>query len=154
MTNITDLAWAAGFLEGEGSFGCHGGSTRVSAGQVQKEPLDRLSKLFGGKMWLKQPTGMSTKPIWIWYLKSKRSAAVMMTLYSFMSPKRKTEIEGALDVWKNSRVMRDAGSTHCMNGHEISGNNARFIASRKYPTCRICTNKVRKEWRKRTGAQC
>lgn len=150
-TSITDLAWAAGFLEGEGSFGCHGGSTRVSAGQVQKEPLDRLMKLFGGRLTQKKPGGLGTQPLWIWVLPAKRSAAVMMTLYSFMSPRRKGQIEESLSVWRKSRLIRVGGSDKCTKGHDINGDNARFVRGRKYPTCKQCRNEVRHAWRKRTG---
>src|SRR5262249_16159364 len=42
-----DLRWAAGFLEGEGSFSCRS-SLQVCATQVQTWPLERLRDLFGG----------------------------------------------------------------------------------------------------------
>jgi len=147
--SIRDLAWAAGFLEGEGSFGCHGGTTRVSAGQVQKEPLDRLVKLFGGRMWLKPPTGMGKHPVWTWVIPGKRSAAVMMTIYTFMSQRRKEQIESALSVWRNSRRLRDPGSVTCLRGHSITGTNAVVVPGRTYPICRMCKNSVRQAWRKR-----
>lgn len=43
------LAWAAGFIEGEGSF-----SNTVTAAQVQKEPIERLHALFGGRIYQRQ----------------------------------------------------------------------------------------------------
>ena len=50
-TSLNDLYWSAGFLEGEGAFMKNGtGGIVVTASQVQKEPLDRLYKLFGGGM--------------------------------------------------------------------------------------------------------
>lgn len=150
---VTQLAWAAGFLEGEGSFGNHGGTPRVSAAQVQKEPLDRLAAMFGGHMWLKENgSGFpNSKPLWTWTLNKQRSAEVMMTLFSFMSPKRKDEIEAALKAWKAARSVRKAGGKKCLRGHSIEGDNAMHIHGRTYPTCRTCKNAVRQEWRKRTG---
>lgn len=146
---VPQLAWAAGFLEGEGSFGAHGGTPRVSAGQVQKEPLDRLAAMFGGHMWIKHPKEnvkiRSAQPIWIWSLNSRRSAAVMMTLYSFMSPVRKAQIESSIKTWKAAKSMKQAGSRLCLRGHLIEGDNAYFSSGRTYPQCKACktANKTR-----------
>lgn len=148
-TSIVDLAWAAGFLEGEGSFGINGGSARVTAAQVQKEPLDRMHRLFGGHLWLKQPNGVGNQPIWVWYVNSRRSAAVMMTLYSFMSPKRKLEIEFALSEWRSARNMKSAGSLVCTRGHSITGDNAVQVPSRTFPMCRACRIINKRSWREK-----
>lgn len=153
MITVPQIAWAAGFLEGEGSFGCYGGTPRVTAAQVQKEPLDRLAMMFGGRMWLK-PAGngfRNKKPIWTWVLNKQRSAEVMMTLYTFMSPKRQDEIEKSLGAWKASRSIRKAGAKMCLRGHAIEGYNAMVVPDRTYPICRTCKNDVRKAWRHRTG---
>jgi hypothetical protein len=45
-----DWAWAAGFLEGEGSFVDSGTSPRVYAPQKDPEALERLLALFGGSV--------------------------------------------------------------------------------------------------------
>ena len=108
---LRDLFWAAGFLEGEGSFskGPLGGPC-VSAGQVQKEPLERLEKMFGGSIVQRQTKGFSLKPIWIWSLRAHRSIQVMMTLYTLMSPRRKGQIEIVLNAWKWQKLMPIMGS--------------------------------------------
>jgi len=43
------LHWTAGFLEGEGTF-AYSSSLRISAAQVQLQPLQRLQALFGGSI--------------------------------------------------------------------------------------------------------
>src|SRR3990167_4926258 len=48
--SMKDLHWAAGFIEGEGSFMKHGNSVTVCAAQVQLEPLERLQQFFGGRL--------------------------------------------------------------------------------------------------------
>ena len=55
MITVRDIAWAAGFMEGEGSFmsRCKG-AILLECVQVQKEPLERLQKLFGGNLYLVQ----------------------------------------------------------------------------------------------------
>jgi len=96
-----DLYWAAGFLEGEGSFSWGNRSVvQVSAKQVQAEPLERLSAMFGGKVYartVRTSAGAETrKPINAWSIHGVLARGVMMTLYKLMSPKRKAEIRRAL----------------------------------------------------------
>lgn len=150
MRSSIDLAWAAGFLEGEGSFG-NSGCPAVTAAQVQKEPIDRLTALFGGSVKLRTTKGFSTKPIWVWRVNTHRSVEVMMTLYVLMSPKRKGEIERALTLWKTSRLMKRRGSGLCGRGHLLSGYNAFRVNG--YIKCRTCKNDVRREWRARRKEQ-
>src|SRR5207237_4509056 len=45
---IRELCWAAGFLEGEGSFSSYGGTEKVAAVQIRRPPLNRLRRVFGG----------------------------------------------------------------------------------------------------------
>lgn len=55
--NDIELAWSAGFLDGEGTFGSYRQtagkrkySFRASCAQVHREPLDRLQVALGGKV--------------------------------------------------------------------------------------------------------
>ena len=57
MIPATDLAWAAGFLDGDGHF-CFTGPRKwgrgrivIGATQVRREPLERLQAILGGKIW-------------------------------------------------------------------------------------------------------
>ena len=144
MITGNELHWVAGFLEGEGSFTYHG-TPSVTAAQVQKEPLDRIHGIFGGKMWQRTPSGFSTRPIWIWKASARSSIQIMMTLYTLMSPKRQEEIRRALDNWKSARLLKEPGSDKCAKGHDITGNNV--IYRGKYKRCRACRNETRKKWR-------
>ena len=146
-----DIAWAAGFLEGEGTMGLTGrtyGYPRVSAGQVQKEPLERLQKLFGGKLKLRQPpinARVNTQPFWTWYIDSDTAIAVMMTIYVLMSPKRKAEIEQGVAAWKLQRKIRRWNATHCLEGHELTPENTYLILNGKgkpWRRCRICYSSI------------
>jgi hypothetical protein len=101
----TDLHWAAGFLEGEGSFGNGGAGIGMNASQVQKEPLEKLQRLFGGNLHLdntsiKHPNHQNC---WHWTLVGRAGAAIMMTLYVLMSTRRKQQIEKYLTVWKATK---------------------------------------------------
>lgn len=144
------LSWAAGFIEGEGSFSSAGKeSACVTAAQVQKEPIDRLQALFGGRVVQRYTKGHSSKPIWVWSLPARRSIEVMMTLYVLMSPRRQAQIRAALDMWKSQkRILRPHGSSVCGNGHDLTADNV-YITSAGHRKCRACALGVKKEMRRR-----
>ena len=112
-----DIAWTAGFLEGEGCFGIErlktrrGGETaiiRLSAGQNQKEPLLRLQALYGGSVLLVKrntPT-FGVAPHYTWRLSTTKSVPLMMTIYALMSPKRREQIERCLNQWKSHKTYK------------------------------------------------
>ena len=90
-----DIYWAAGFLEGEGSFRLARG-TVITAPQVQREPLDRLQKMFGGTIAFRKRENPKHSDIHIWSVCGSRARGVMMTLYSIMSPRRQEQIRKSL----------------------------------------------------------
>lgn len=102
---LRQIEWAAGFLEGEGSFlgqkhNIHQPLSQIiSARQVQKEPLERLQRYFGGSI-TDHPYGNRKNPKWShaydWRISGPRARGVMLTIYSLMSPKRKEQIITAL----------------------------------------------------------
>ena len=92
---IRDLEWAAGFLEGEGSFYNNGNSTMTSAVQVNEAPVQRLLELFGGSL-RSYPLRQGANTAWRWAASGARARGVAMTLYSLMSTKRQGQIRNAL----------------------------------------------------------
>lgn len=95
-TNL-DLAWAAGFLEGEGSFLCGNGSENVTAVQVNPEPLGRLKQVFGGSVSLKEDSRKNTQDHLVWMTSGARARGIMLTLFTFMSERRQGQIIAALN---------------------------------------------------------
>ena len=97
ITNL-DLAWAAGFLEGEGSFCRSLDRPRLVATQVNREPLDKLSSMFGGSVRgpLKFPSSPRSSPHYRWELVGTKARGVMLTLYVFMSQRRRLQIEKSI----------------------------------------------------------
>ena len=99
-----DLGWAAGFLEGEGSFHPAHGSGAINAVQVQREPLDLLLTLFGGSVRLFKRQRIRDKPTWTWYVSGTRARGVMQTLYPLMSDRRRKQIVKVLRTqWGQKR---------------------------------------------------
>ena len=91
-----DIAWAAGFLEGEGHFDLGNQSKRASATQVTQEPLIRLQDLFGGSLRLHKKTNLNHNDCWYWVTCGKRAVCVMEAVYPLMSARRKTQINSVL----------------------------------------------------------
>lgn len=142
--NINELYWAAGFLEGEGYFCLRGGKKKTTPGilasQVQREPLERLLILFGGKIYGPYSSRHTThSPFYRWDISSTSSIEVMMTLYKLMSTKRKEEIRKVISAWKvspgNSSVWIARG--FCKNGHDLTGSNY-VVAPSGHGRCRQC----------------
>ena len=111
----TELAWAAGFLEGEGFFGkASGGVTgfRISCRQNQKEPLEKLQRLFGG--WLcavstKSNALAKTPVIHDWTVSGDRARGIAFTLFTFLSRQRREQIKAALsgpNEWRPAHTRR------------------------------------------------
>lgn len=57
MASDVEYAWAAGFIDGEGHFGCRQATKNtfqisIQVHQKGREPLDKLQKIFGGKVYI------------------------------------------------------------------------------------------------------
>jgi hypothetical protein len=88
------LAWAAGFLEGEGSFKKGNGRTEdVECSQVQREPLERLQSYFGGSIGFYKQPNPKHSPFYKWHVSGSRARGVMLTTFALLSPKRKAAIQ-------------------------------------------------------------
>ena len=145
----TDLHWAAGFFEGEGCFR----STRAvvaEATQVNREPLERLQRIFGGKIllkkyYIKRP---NTQPLWDWYVGSVMAATFAVLLFSELSQKRKNEAEKMLRLWEHGNGRRhgqyNSEKTNCPRGHPYSGDNLQRVLfhGRVHRRCLEC----KREW--------
>jgi hypothetical protein len=91
---IRDLAWAAGFIEGEGTFINNGWTERVEASQKTIEPLLRLQELFGGSV----NTRKDKMAMSFWCVCGARARGVIYTLYSFLSARRREQAKRALKL--------------------------------------------------------
>lgn len=88
---MQDIAWAAGFMEGEGHFRPR---SQVTAVQVNREPLERLLALFGGSILVHSrpdnPKGWSASSQWA--CSGARARGFAMTVFPFLSKKRQEQI--------------------------------------------------------------
>jgi hypothetical protein len=150
MSDIKEIYWAAGFLEGEGSLSTRGPyGNFVTAAQVQREPLERLQRIFGGKIFYydyshKYPTH---SPVYRWQVSNAAARGVMMTIYFLMSTKRKLQIKKVLDLWR-SHLRLPKYRTHCKRGHAYEGDNLMINKSTGGRYCRTCANGLRYGFKK------
>lgn len=147
MAPRRELAWAAGFLEAEGCFsGANGQPLQIQVPQVQRWPLEKLVSILGGQLSysVQSPKRRRQQSIWRWYVAGPRAAGIMMMLWVFLSPKRKREIVGALDIWKQKQFRISKSSIHCRRGHEFTSENTR-IRRRGRSISRICRTCERQE---------
>lgn len=154
MITPRQLEWAAGFLEGEGSFLVNAKSCpSVNCSQVQLEPLEKLRTIIGGTMRYIDRSGHANyNPKHSNYyrldLYGSKAAGVMMTLYSLMSPKRQEQIVKALDKWKaanSSPGDHYKYAKECKRGHAFTPENT-YLKDGRYRQCRTCQKANARKW--------
>lgn len=100
------LAWAAGLLEGEGSFCMHKSKGRwwyphVSCGMSDYDILYRLKQVLGVGTIRPKKVLPGRKPMWTWSVTKQTDAiAVCFTLWPFMGERRREQIEHVVLMWK------------------------------------------------------
>lgn len=94
--SAADIAWAAGFIEGEGSIHCSG-CEQLRATQVELGPLEKLQRLFGGSI------RHHSRRTSVWSVYGWRARGVMLAIFIFMSFRRRQQIQDALLLSRSSR---------------------------------------------------
>lgn len=113
MTRQTDLAWAAGFLDGEGCIWAkaHNNPTRgkrdrqlkISAAQVDREVLDRLVSIFGfGKVYGPYPSSSDVgKPYYRWDLNHAANVvAILKLIWPYLGTVKRAQALSAMNEYQ------------------------------------------------------
>lgn len=104
MSRSHQLAWAAGFMDGDGFITIQDRKTkhkdkvylghylRVGACQAKLEPLEFLQKLFGGSIRPKNSgpnrEGYNRKPQWVWSLSTKEASEALEQMLPYLVHKQ------------------------------------------------------------------
>lgn len=89
-----DIAWAAGFLEGDGYFGKNRTTLEVSATQKTAWPLERLQEMFGGTLGQVTKQGLSRgNTYWRWRISGNNARRCWFLVRDWMSPRRQQQGE-------------------------------------------------------------
>lgn len=106
MSEVKELHWAAGFLEGDGYFSSSlsRANDLVGATCADRDILEKLQHLFGGNIRKVSGKGLgplTKKTIYSWRLHSIKAIALMMTLYTLMGERRREKIRSILAAWRS-----------------------------------------------------
>jgi hypothetical protein len=109
MSKSHRLAWAAGFIDGDGFITIQnrnqrvkdkvyvGHYLRVGACQANIKPLEELQKLFGGSIRPKNsgpnPEGYNRKEQWIWSLSTKEASDALVQMLPYLLHKKEVAEE-------------------------------------------------------------
>jgi len=109
--SVKDLAWAAGFWEGEGSVKSNWGKSKkpafwsIQMSAAQKDPwcLHKMRDMFGGRVRLMRskassPLVKTGGELYQWVVSGTRARAFAMTIFAMVSPKRKEQIKKAAAI--------------------------------------------------------
>lgn len=89
MVTETDLAYAAGFLDGEGCFGAYGKYSKpcVAAENTDQSVIEWLHSLFGGSVRMTKPKKANHRPTFRWAVVSRDAAKVCAILAGHLKEK-------------------------------------------------------------------
>jgi len=149
MVTTVDLAWAVGFLEGEGFLYSRkdSGTMILAANQVERWPLDRLLRIFGGRISARGTQNPRWQPQWKWEICGPRAVGILFTLYCDLSPKRQAQIREALRRWRTFPAHASVRN-NCVNGHVYTKKSTRMVVmfGKLARRCRICATASHRRW--------
>jgi len=100
----TDFAWAAGFFDGEGSVSVrknwnkllnrHAYQLYVKAAQVEREPLEKMQRLFGGAIGIVKPHGPNDSPAFDWAVTGPTADLALKLMLPYLTLKRERALLG------------------------------------------------------------
>ena len=109
MIAVKDIAWLAGFLEGEGTFGRYRNCLVIRAASTDKDVVCKAAKLLNCPVhdsFHAHKKNPKHNLAWCFSIHGNRAAAWMMTLYPLMGKRRQASIREILDMWKTADVTR------------------------------------------------
>lgn len=88
---LNDIYWLAGFYEGEGCCLFLNNMLTLHLTQNSIEPLDKVKRLFGGKIYSsdKHPT---SKMVYAWRTNFERAWGIALTMYPLLSKNKQYQI--------------------------------------------------------------
>jgi hypothetical protein len=151
MITTLEIAWLAGLLEGEGSFGFYGTcGPRVFLSMTDKDVVQHAASLLHVKrINPRAPLGYGKKLLWVFDVAGIRAVGIMLTVYKFLGTRRQEKIRDCLAKWRKKLPMTKY-RTHCPSGHEYNEQNTYSYKGTRL--CRACQSKHKLEHRKRLRA--
>ena len=109
MSRELDIAWAAGLLEGEGSFLLQTGTSylKVQVHMTDLDVLESLQRIFGGTIHSVAKRKEHWKDAWAWNLSGDVAKRCMEEVYPYMHGRRSLKIKECLSARKAFESARD-----------------------------------------------
>ncbi len=149
MATEADIAWAAGFLEGEGCFFCgKDNALRVVVTQKQKWPLEKMEEIFGGQILsIKKANG---REYWQSQWFNSNAVPICQAVLPYLSPRRFGQVKYATGRYYDNMIKQLTRKVSrlqsCPKGHADTGHytlrpdNANFGAGNVY--CKHCSREA------------
>lgn len=106
-----EIAWAAGFFEGEGTITQCNGRLVTRVKNTDEEPIYhfasiiRFGEVYGPYHHPGQADGCKRKPYWVWHAEEYEALEVLELLWPWLSGRRKGQ---ALDLAPMEAILLDA----------------------------------------------
>lgn len=154
MTRKEELAWAAGFIDGEGHFGSYDRGT-IGFDLSQSEPahdlLYRMQRLFGfGKVNGPYVYG-NRKPAYRFQVSNYAHVKEIVLLVSpWLGATKLEQANAALKHFEETTWRSRPKTTHCRKGHELNVKNT-YKRKNGARGCRMCQRDWQRDYRERAA---
>ena len=159
-----ELAWAAGFFDGEGTIGNgrdvrHGGSVNIQMSVVQAgtvdNPPDSLVRfrdaVGGGKIYHRKTNKgrFGSKPLWAWRATGNEAESIFNMLRPFLCLAKLDQGASALAFRHEWLGLKNDRMRFCIRGHEFTEDNIYVYKNRPTPArlCRACNRERERKLR-------
>jgi hypothetical protein len=153
-----ELAWAAGFFDGEGCTTLDAQQSgfsyvRLSIKQVVVANLERFKAAVGGVGSVSKPRieVEGCKPVSKYRTSGTAARAVLKLLWSYLGEAKREQATRVLEQENNKGGVAFAKRTHCPKGHAYDEANTRVRTGGR--SCRTCDAAAHREARKRAAQQ-
>ena len=139
-----EVVWAAGFLEGEGTFGYYRqskstmGTPTVAVGQNDPEPIERLQRVFPQFRYVSTHLTSAGNVHHTARCAGAGAAMVMVEVLPYMSTRRSVAIAAALAQFEQDEQVRIRKREFCPHGHRGEFGFRKTGADRQSRYCKAC----------------
>lgn len=112
--NSEELAWIAGWLEGEGSFITRGTTCSVTASSTDLDVLERVRSLAGGRVHAITKRQAHWKDAWVWTLSGTPAYELMTRLLPWLGSRRAARAQEVL-AQRDAYEAERASKTEALN---------------------------------------
>ena len=156
MSRDTDIAWAAGLFEGEGTWGYQPNCVRAELSMVDADTVARFHAIVGvGRIEPRPHRVAHWQPQVQWRVTDRAGVEHVLALFRpWLSPRRLARGEEVLRLQaERSAAIAQARDMACKNGHPRNYENTEWVTRKDRPPYRRCRVCLREANRRQRGKQ-